>query len=80
MRFRKREDSFNVHSFSLVRFIMRIDTIRWRGGKKKKKIEKKDERMGNAKINLFIQGSVIVEEIIPIKLYGLFDLKSVLYS
>ena len=76
MRFRKREDSFNVHSFSLVRFIMRIDTIRWRGGK----IEKKDERMGNAKINLFIQGSVIVEEIIPIKLYGLFDLKSVLYS
>lgn len=69
-----------MHSFSLVRFIMRIDTIRWRGGKKKKKIEKKDERMGNAKINLFIQGSVIVEEIIPIKLYGLFDLKSVLYS
>lgn len=69
-----------MHSFSLVRFIMRIDTIRWRGGKKKKKIEKKDERMRNAKINLFIQGSVIVEEIIPIKLYGLFDLKSVLYS
>lgn len=68
-----------MHSFSLVRFIMRIDTIGG-GGKKKKKIEKKDERMGNAKINLFIQGSVIVEEIIPIKLYGLFDLKSVLYS
>lgn len=79
MRFRKREDSFNVHSFSLVRFIMRIDTIRWGGGGEEK-IEKKDERMGNAKINLFIQGSVIVEEIIPIKLYGLFDLKSVLYS
>lgn len=79
MRFRKREDSFNVHSFSLVRFIMRIDTIRWGGGGQEK-IEKKDERMGNAKINLFIQGSVIVEEIIPIKLYGLFDLKSVLYS
>lgn len=69
-----------MHSFSLVRFIMRIDTIRWGGGGGEEKIEKKDERMGNAKINLFIQGSVIVEEIIPIKLYGLFDLKSVLYS
>lgn len=76
MRFRKREDSFNVF-VSAIYYANRYD---WRGGKKKKKIEKKDERMGNAKINLFIQGSVIVEEIIPIKLYGLFDLKSVLYS
>lgn len=55
---------------------MRIDTILWGG----KKIEKKNERTGNAKINLFVQDSVIVEKIIPIKLYGLFDLKSVLYS
>lgn len=59
-----------------MRFTMRIDTILWGG----KKIEKKNERTGNAKINLFVQDSVIVEKIIPIKLYGLFDLKSVLYS
>lgn len=55
---------------------MRIDTILWGG----EKIEKKNERTGNAKINLFVQDSVIVEKIIPIKLYSLFDLKSVLYS
>lgn len=29
---------------------------------------------------MFVQDSVIVEKIIPIKLYGLFDLKSILYS
>lgn len=52
-------------------------SIRFFGGEK---IEKKNERTGNAKINLFVQDSVIVEKIIPIKLYGLFDLKSVLYS
>lgn len=78
MRFRKKRGSFRVRlTCVLVGAIYYADRYDSLGGKK---IEKKNERTGNAKINLFVQDSVIVEKIIPIKLYGLFDLKSVLYS
>lgn len=78
MRFRKKRGSFRVRLTCVfvgaIYYADRYDSL---GGKK---IEKKNERTGNTKINLFVQDSVIVEKIIPIKLYGLFDLKSVLYS